>query len=226
MAETDAACRDINMGPESDLHRQLKRVATRWLWDQGYAAVAEEVTVPGVGIVDVVAAGKWKRRNPRRASFEREPTVDRHHVVFVECKAMRSDFLRDQGHQHQFAFALGERARVLKTGKRRKPRHASAAMGKFDTCLMRPHAHLHYLMTPPGLIRASELPRRWGWLVHEGGLTRVVRRPSWQEVAEVGGIEGSIARSLTADRMRRASSGPFDRYDSTVDLSAVGRQVS
>lgn len=84
-------CRGINMGPESDLHRQLKRVVTRWLWDQGYAAIAEEVTVPGVGIVVAAAAGKWKRHNPRRVSFQREPAVDRHHVVFVECKPMRFD---------------------------------------------------------------------------------------------------------------------------------------
>ena len=46
---------------ESDLHRQLKRAACRWLWRGGYAAIAEEVPVPGVGIIDVVGAGRWKR---------------------------------------------------------------------------------------------------------------------------------------------------------------------
>jgi len=193
---------------ESALHRNLKRAAARWLWDSGYAAVAEEVKVPAVGIVDVAAAGKWKRRNPRRASFEREPTVDRFHAVFVECKAMRSDFLRDQGYQHQFAFALDERRETHRRQRRRKPRHASAALGKFDTCLVRPHANLHYLLTPAKLLRAGEVPRRWGWLVYEHGRIRVVRKPVWHEVADVSTMEGAIARALTGQRMRKPMAKP------------------
>ncbi|MBI4717768.1 MAG: hypothetical protein HY763_08200 [Planctomycetes bacterium] len=187
---------------ESDLHQQLKRAATRWLWEAGYAAIAEEVEVPGVGIVDVAAAGRWKHYNPRRPAFEREPVVDRFHVVFIECKAWRSDFLRDQGHQQQFAFALGDRAAQLSRRRRRRARHASGALGKFDTCLIRPHANLHYLLTPPKLLCAGEVPRRWGWLVHDMGHVRVVRRPAWQEVADVTPIEGAIARALTTHRMR------------------------
>ncbi len=50
---------------ESDLHRKLKRAACRWLWDAGYAAISEEVRVPGVGIIDVAASGLWKRHNTR-----------------------------------------------------------------------------------------------------------------------------------------------------------------
>lgn len=194
---------------ESELHLSLKRAATRWLWDSGYAAVAEEVHIPSVGIVDVASAGKWRRRNPRRASFDREAVVDRFHVVFIECKAMRSDFLRDQGYQHQFAFALDERRESLRRRRRRKPRHASQALGKFDTCLIRPHANLHYLMTPPGLIRASEVPRRWGWLVAEGSHVRVVRKASWLEVSDVGHVEGAIARALTYQRMRQPDRAPI-----------------
>lgn len=186
---------------ESELHQSLKRAACRWLWQAGYAAIAEEVLVPGVGIIDVAAAGRWKRPNPRQVSFEREPAVDRHHVVFVECKAYRSDFLHDLGRQMQFAFALSERAQAARAGRRRRPRHASPALGKFDTCLIRPHANLHYLLTPPGLLRTGELPRRWGWLVCDDGAVRAARRPGWQEVAEISAIEGAIARALTARRM-------------------------
>lgn len=186
---------------ETDLHRRLKQQACAWLWECGYAAIAEEVVVPGVGIVDAAAAGKWKRPNPRRATFEREPGIDRHHVVFVECKAMRADFLRDQGRQQQFAFALAERARNLGRRRKRKPRHASPALGKFDTCLVRPHANLHYVLTPPKLLGVSEVPRRWGWLVLVDGRVRVVRKAAWQEVADVIGIEGAIARALTAQTM-------------------------
>jgi len=214
------------MSGESDLHRELKRVACRWLWDAGYAAIAEEVVVPGVGIIDVAGAGRWKRRNPRRASFERELSVDRHHVVFVECKAMRADFLRDQGRQQQFAFALGERAAMFKARRRRKPRHASPALGKFDTCLIRPHANLHYLLTPPGLIRVQELPRRWGLLVREDALVRVVRKPVWQEVAEVNAVEGAIARALTARRMRAAARASAAFPDRPGDPSVPRLQVS
>jgi len=187
---------------EGELHLRLKAAACRWLWDGGYAAIVEEVKVPSVGIVDVVAAGKWKRGNPRRPAFEREPGVDRFHVVFVECKAMRADFIRDQGRQHQFAFALMERRDAIGRRRRRKPRHASPALGKFDTCLVRPHANLHYLLTPPGLIRVREIPRRWGWMVLESGRVRIVRKPVWHEVVDVTCVEGAISRALTASRMR------------------------
>ncbi|MFQ5494947.1 MAG: hypothetical protein ACE5EX_06160 [Phycisphaerae bacterium] len=197
------------MSSESALHRRLKRAACRWLWERGYAAVAEEVSVPGVGIIDVVAAGKWRRRNPRRPAFDREPGVDRRHIVFVECKAMRSDFLRDQGRQEQFAFALQERAALRRARRRHRPRHASGALGKFDACLIRPHANLHYLLTPPGLVKVNEVPRRWGWLLYRDGHLSVVRRPAWQEVAQVAGIEGAIARALTAARMRAAHPRPI-----------------
>lgn len=193
--------------PESDLHLRLKRAAGRWLWRCGYAAIAEEIEVPGVGIVDVVAAGRWKPWNPRRAVFERQPAVDRHHVVFVECKAFRADFLRDQGRQHQFAFALSERADRNRRKRRHRPLHASPALGKFDTCLMRPHANLHYILTPPKLLAAAEVPRRWGWLVPDGSQLRVIRQACWQEVSDVSGMEGAIARSLTS-RCMAADSGP------------------
>ena len=210
---------------ESDLHRRLKQAAGRWLWEAGYAAIAEEVPVPPVGVIDVVAAGKWKRRNPRRVVFDREPRVDRFHVVFVECKALRADFIRDRGRQRQFPFALEERAQGLKVRRRQRPRHASPALGKFDTCLIRPHANLHYLLTPPRLLRVREIPRRWGWLVCEHGRIRVIRRASWQEVAEVAGIEGAIARSLTARRMMVLSGprGPISTAAGREPVRAVAR---
>jgi hypothetical protein len=208
---------------ESDLHRQLKRAACRWLWQGGYAAIAEEVPVPGVGIIDVVGAGRWKRYNPRNVVFEREPQVDRHHVVFVECKAMRPDFIRDHGRQHQFPFALAERVERFRARRPHRPRHASQALGKFDTCLIRPHGNIHYLLTPPKLLRAKELPWRWGLLVFDHGHVRVVRRASWQEVADVSGIEGAIARSLTARHMR-AMSMPLGRGGETA-LEWDSRQV-
>ncbi|MCO6436742.1 MAG: hypothetical protein J5J06_06620 [Phycisphaerae bacterium] len=189
--------------PESDLHLSLKRVACRWLWRAGYAAIAEEVVVPGLGIIDVAAAGIWRRPNPRRVVFEREPRVDRFHVVFIECKATRADFLRDQGRQQQFEFALRERSATRRVSRPRRHRHASPALGKFDSCLLRPHANQHYLLAPPGVVRIGDIPRRWGLLVWEQGHVRVLRRPAWQEVAEVAAVEGAIARALTAQRMRR-----------------------
>lgn len=186
---------------ESDLHRRLKRAGADWLWRGGYAAIAEEVSVRGVGVIDVGAAGKWKKPNPRALKFERTPPVDRHHVVFIECKAFRADFVRDLGRQEQFSFAVAEKASRRRAGRRMKPQHASRALGKFDTCLLRPHANLHYLLTPPGLLKKSEVPRRWGWLVLDRGQVCVRKRAAWQEVARTSEIEGAIARSLTTRRM-------------------------
>ncbi|RJP32096.1 MAG: hypothetical protein C4547_14625 [Phycisphaerales bacterium] len=191
--------------PEGSLHRELKAAARRWLWERGYAAVAEEVVIPSLGVVDVAAAGVWKRANPREPSFDPREHVDRHHVVFVECKASRADYLHDLGRQMHFAFALQERAaRLTRSRRHRRWRHACAALGKFDTCLVRPFANLHYVLTPPKLLQARELPRRWGWLVSDGASVRVVRRAAWQDVAEVGAIEGAIARALT----RRVMAAP------------------
>lgn len=187
---------------ESDLHRALKNVACRWLLGCGYAAIAQEVAIPGVGIIDAAASGKWTRHNPRAVSFDRIPQVDRCHNVFVECKAYRADFLRDQGRQSQFAFALSERKQNLHRRSRKDHRYASSALGKFDTCLLRPHAHLHYLLTPPRLLKTEEVPRRWGWLVYEENRVRIVRKPIWQEVVNPVGIEGAIARALTARMFR------------------------
>jgi hypothetical protein len=184
--------------PESDIHRTLKNAACRWLHACGYAAIAQEVEIPGVGVIDAAASGRWKRYNPRAVVFDRVPGVDRFHAVFVECKAFRADFLRDQGRQCQFTFALSERKQQLKRRSTRQHRHASAALGKFDTCLMRPHAHLHYLLTPPRLLKADEVPRRWGWLVYEDNRVRIIRKAVWQEVAQIAAIDGAIARALTA----------------------------
>ena len=163
---------------EGDLHRQLKLAACLWLWEHGYASIAEEVPVPGVGV--------------------------------VECKAVRADFLRDQGRQRQFAFAVRERVGRTRARRPVRPRHASRALGKFDTCIIRPHANLHYVLSPPGLLRVRELPRRWGLLVCDAGRIRVVRTPSWQEVADVDGIEGAIARALTGRYIRPTAGRPWE----------------
>jgi hypothetical protein len=206
---------------ESDLHLQLKRAACRWLWHSGYAAIAEEVQVPGVGIVDVAAAGKWKKHNPRQVVFDRQMEVDRKHVVFVECKAFRGDFLQDQGRQRQFEFELADRARALKSKRKPRPRHAAPALGKFDRCLLRPHAHLHYLLTPPRLINTEEVPRRWGWLALDWGTIRVIRKAVWHEVADVSTLEGAIARSLTAHRMQFGSAQTAPNHEDVAIRRAI-----
>ncbi|MGB0715659.1 MAG: hypothetical protein ACPGXK_07270 [Phycisphaerae bacterium] len=190
---------------ESRLHLELKRAAARWMWDAGYAAIAPEVKVPGVGIIDVAGAGKYRRRNPRRTVYEQEERVDRHHVVFIECKAYRSDFLRDQGDQMQFAFAVTERAARRRARRPGRHRHASPALGKFDTCLVRPHANLHYVLTPPKLIKKTEIPRRWGLLVLDHGYVRTIKKASWFETAETSAVEGAIARALTHSSIRSLS---------------------
>lgn len=212
--------------PESDLHRTLKNVACRWLFACGYAAIAQEVEIPGVGIIDAAASGKWKRYNPRAVAYDRVPQVDRCHAVFVECKAFRSDFLRDQGRQNQFTFALAERRQSLRRRSSHTHRHASAALGKFDTCLMRPHANLHYILTPPRLLKVDEVPRRWGWLVYEDNRVRIIRKPAWQEVVNAASLEGAIARALTARMFLTRREGPQLRRHEGVGYTSLNRHIT
>jgi hypothetical protein len=194
------------MAGESDEHLRLKESACWWLWNQGFRAVAAEVPVPGIGIVDATAVGCPGAAESLRVSgsaatglrrrSRRTPSVWQ--AVFVECKAFRSDFLRDAADAAQLRIAIEERANLHHTRQRGRAMQRSHKLGKFAACLARPTANVHWVLTPPGLIRKDELPLRWGLLETDDGGIRVTVPAHWQTTNGLRVVEASIARTLTA----------------------------
>lgn len=186
------------MPGESDLHKRLKKEACHWLFRMGYRAVAAEVRLNPLGIIDAVGVGAFARHH----NYLMLPR-DLVQVCFVECKVTRSDFQRDLSHNGQLLLALTERhANLRRHTRRRRPLRQRIGLGKFDACLAQPMANIHYLLAPAQLIRKTELPRRWGLLSYgEGGISVVVKA-AWQERSEPAQVEAAIARTLTCDIFR------------------------
>src|SRR5271170_4314965 len=101
------------MPGETDLHKTLKREACRWLFRMGYRAIAAEVRVPPLGIIDAVGTGLFQPNH----NYLFVP-YDLQQVCFVECKASRSDFLRDHGRDGQLELFLAQRSD--RNGRRRR----------------------------------------------------------------------------------------------------------
>ncbi|MCS7034646.1 MAG: hypothetical protein NZ561_11750 [Phycisphaerae bacterium] len=191
------AGKGVPMPGETDLHRTLKKEACRWLFHQGYRCVAAEVKLPPLGIVDAVGAGVF---GPWRNQLHLPRAIAQ--VCIIECKASRSDFLRDQSHDGQLQLCIFQRQAM----RRRRPRRGAkwryrdaVGLGKFKSCLIVPMANLHYILAPAGVVKKQELPPRWGLLSFgEGGIS-VVHRAGWQECEAQSFVETQIARTLTCD---------------------------
>lgn len=181
---------------ETEMHKTLKKEACRYLFRVGYRAVAAEVRVHPLGIIDAVGVGRF-------GAFVNhlKDGRDRTQTCFIECKASRGDFLRDLTHEGQLELALMER-RSNKKRRGRRTLRQRVGLGKFDACLLQPMANLHYVLAPVGLLKKEEIPPRWGLLVlGEGGIT-VVKAAVWQEQARPEFVECAIARTLTGDIFR------------------------
>ncbi len=191
------------MPGETDLHKRLKEAACWWLWNQGLRAVAAEVRLPGIGIVDAAAAGRPLgdfRRLPT-APWARPPFKSRRidwQSVIVECKASRSDFQRDAAQPDPLRAVIEERAVAGTLRTRRTHHRAHPPLGKFALCLARPVANWHWLLTPARLIDRRELPPRWGLLELDEHGVRMVHPPAYQLSAGTGWVEAAIARTLSA----------------------------
>lgn len=182
-------------GGETELHKTLKREACRWLYRMGYRCIAAEVRVPPLGIVDAAGTGYFRPYHNYLAAG-----TPLYQTCFVECKAFRSDFLRDLSNDGQMTFALMERQGNARRKKRgRRTLRQRVGLGKFDACMAQPMANLHYLLAAPGVCKIEELPARWGLLVGSDEGIRVVRKAVWQEQARPEFVESSIARRLTCD---------------------------
>src|SRR3982750_1664473 len=108
--------KECRMPGETELHKTLKKEACRWLFRSGYRAIAAEVRLKPLGIIDAVGTGLF-RPYSNYLAVPREMQQ----VCFVECKASRGDFLRDQSSDGQMELCLMERERnmrVKRTGRR------------------------------------------------------------------------------------------------------------
>jgi hypothetical protein len=187
----------VHVPGETDLHKTLKKEACRWLFRMGYRCIAAEVRLRPLGIIDAVGTGVFRAwHNYLCAPYELSQ------VCFVECKATRTDFLRDQSDGGQLELCLMERRRNLRSRRRKKALRQALGLGKFMSCLMQPMANLHYILAPGGIVKKKDLPARWGLLSYgEGGISVVVRA-EWQEAARSEFVESAIARTLTGDIYR------------------------
>jgi len=203
------------MAGETRLHKTLKKEACWWLYRMGYRCIAAEVRLSPLGIVDAVGTGVF-----RAYSNYLEVAREVPQVCFIECKASRADFLRDQTPDGQLMLSMMERQA---NGRRRRSieLRQTVGLGKFMACLMMPMANLHYVMTPAGLIKKNEVPARWGLLsLGEVGVQTVVRA-QWQESARMEFVESSIARTLTGDIFRAD-----DRAMASVNRDLFAQQVA
>ncbi|HEX4792592.1 MAG TPA: hypothetical protein VH370_02310 [Humisphaera sp.] len=188
------------MPGETDLHKTLKKEACRWLFRMGYRCIAAEVRVKPLGIIDAVGTGIFRPYH-NYLFIQRELPQ----VCFVECKASRSDFLRDCSEEGQMSLCLLERERNLRSRRRRKgymPLRQALGLGKFAACLLQPMANIHFVLAPTGIIQKKDLPPRWGLLTYGDGGVNVTVRPEWQEFARIEYVESAIARTLTGDIYR------------------------
>jgi len=209
------------MPGETEAHKTLKKEACRWMFRMGYRCIAAEVRLKPLGIIDAVGTGLFRAySNYLAAPYEMQQ------VCFVECKASRADFLRDQSNDGQMELCLMERKRNLRV-KRSRERYErfglrqAVGLGKFKACLLQPMANLHYILAPAGMIQKKELPPRWGLLSYGAAGVNVVVRAEWQECCRTQHVEGAIARTLTGDIYRAD-----DRAISSVNREIFAQQQS
>jgi hypothetical protein len=172
------------------------------------------VRLKPLGIIDAVGTGMFRPFHNYLAV-----PVELAQVCFVECKASRSDFLRDHSNDGQLHLCFNERERNRRRKHKKKLRQA-VGLGKFLSCLMQPMANLHYVLAPQGIIQKKDLPPRWGLLTYGPAGVSVVVRSDWQEAARCDYVESAIARTLTGDIYRAD-----DRAIASVNRELFAQQV-
>jgi hypothetical protein len=204
------------MAGETDLHKTLKKEACRWLLRMGYRCIAAEVRLPPLGIIDSVGTGLFR-------PYHNYLFIPRYlpQVCFVECKATRSDFLRDISNDGQMDFNMLQRRRNNKKNRRGRKLRQAVGLGKFDSCLMQPMANIHYVLAPAGIIQKKDLPPRWGLLSYSEAGVCVVVKALWQESARTEYVESAIARALTGDIFRAD-----DRALASVNRELFAQQMA
>ena len=148
------------MPGETELHKTLKKEACRWLYRMGYRCIAAEVRLPPLGIIDAVGTGMFRPYHNYLCIPRELPQV-----CFIECKASRSDFLRDHEHDGQM-HAVPHRAPAAISAPRAGGASAAPpdrrAWASSTPACMQPMANLHYILAPAGLIQKRTCPRAGG----------------------------------------------------------------
>lgn len=206
------------MPGETDLHKTLKKEACRWLFKMGYRCIAAEVRLKPLGIIDAVGTGVFRAHHNYLFIPRELPQV-----CFIECKASRSDFLRDLSNEGQLTFCNMERKRNIRNSVYRDPTRGlrqAVGLGKFEACIAQPFANLHYILAPTGIIQKKDLPPRWGLLTYGTSGINVVVKSQWQELSRIHLVESAIARTLTGDIYRAD-----DRALSSVNREIFAQQA-
>jgi hypothetical protein len=201
---------------ETDLHKKLKKEGCRWLFRMGYRCIAAEVRLEPLGIVDAVGTGVFRAYHNYLEAARPLPQV-----CFIECKATRSDFLRDCSRDGQMHLCMMERRRNRRRRKSGAILRQAVGLGKFDACLMQPMANLHYVLAPSGIIHKKDLPPRWGLLCFGEAGVNIVVKAQWQETARPDFVESAIARTLTGDIFRAD-----DRAVASVNRELFAQQMA
>jgi hypothetical protein len=146
-------------------------------------------------------------------------------VCFIECKASRSDFLRDLSRDGQMTLCMIERKRNLTGGRTKRHRSTklkqSVGLGKFAACLTQPMANLHYVLAPQGIIQKKDLPPRWGLLTLGPGGVSVVVRSDWQETARSSSPKApSSSSNVVTPRVRTSLLAACRRRSTTANGSS------
>ncbi len=135
---------------ESDLHREIKSAAARWLFSCGLRQVATEVQL-GVGVIDAAGSGDVSRTSAKKLGAWVHPGRFGSNFVSVviEVKATRSDHLRD---------AYRPDLPLLK-----------GSTGKYAKLQASDESVFRYVAAPPGVVKPGEVPPGWGILVYQDG---------------------------------------------------------
>jgi hypothetical protein len=214
---TQSVSRDLKRANESDPTYDLKWVAWQWLHEfAGCRAIGFEVRLEGPWgrVADVVGLGPENRVYLMEVKSSRSDLRrDDHNDRDVERLADRGDALAGAAELTMGILESASRnghAEAAKLARRDHERTAnrlaahSRRVQAFSTKFHDPRylrcADYHYLVTPKGLVRPSEVPPYWGLLEGDGRV--IVEAPRKQVRRVTQHVLRAIARAGTRDIMK------------------------
>ena len=217
---------DLKHGGETDVTYGLKWFAWQWLYEViGCRVIGFEVRLEGPWgrVADVVGLGPENRVyllevKSSRADLKRddhterdaERLVDRGQAL-AEAAELTMGILESAAQNGQ-----SEAVKLARKDHERTTKRLASHAKRVETFSTKFHdprylrcADYHYLVTPPGMIRPSEVPPHWGLL--EGNGCLVVEAPLKQVRRVTQHVLRAIARAGTRDLMK-ACGANFSRH--------------